>query len=347
MFGSPPGQNGSAWYYYLAEKTGEWNDRADLMRTYLEQSQYVYTEDAWGENAPEAYERNIQGAEMVIRSWADTVSSPLANKYTWYIDGSLAQAIQHLTGKEPDFYLADVRAAGQVRMVRAEDALAADFHVRLFNRKWIEGMMKEGYAGADQMAVHVSNMLGWEIMRAGSVSAENWQEVVNVYVRDSQNLQIREWFDQENPQAFQGLTQILLETIRKGYWQPDAATVRELAEAHAQSVVRHGANGGIRGGGNAAFQKFIHEILNVPGNAPAQTLLANYDQARKATRPAQESPAAPATPPAPAAETVTGEKLAPVPAGGPGRHVLPWVAAGFVVLALAGYGFIRRKGAIQ
>ena len=346
MYGSPPGQNGSAWYYYLAEKTGEWNDRADLMRTYLEQSQYVYTEGCWGENAPEAYERNIQGAEMVIRSWADTVSSPLANKYTWYIDGSLAQAIQHLTGKAPEFYLADVRDAGQVRMVRAEDALAADFHVRLFNRKWIEGMMQEGYAGADQVAVHVSNMLGWEIMREGSVSADNWQEVVNVYVRDSKNLHIREWFDRENPQAFQGMTQILLETVRKGYWTPDAATVREIAEAHAQSVIRYGSNGGIRGGGNAAFQKFIQDALNVPGDAPAQALLANYNAARKASTPAPEKPA-PATPPAPAVETVTGEKLAPVPAAGCGRRMLPWALAGIVVLVLAGYGFIRRKGAIQ
>ena len=344
MFGSPPGQNGSAWYYYLAEKTGEWNDRADLMRTYLEQSQYVYTEDAWGENAPEAYERNIQGAEMVIRSWADTVSSPLANKYTWYIDGSLAQAIKHLTGKEPEFFLADVRDADQVRMVRAEDALATDFRVRLFNRKWIEGMMKEGYAGADQVAVHVSNMLGWEIMREHSVSAENWQEVVDVYVRDRKNLRIREWFDQNNPQAFQGMTQVLLETVRKGYWSPDAATVREIAEAHARSVVRYGKNSGIRGGGNAAFQKFIQGVLDVPGDARAQALLAEYRATRTAAAPtAEPAPAAPA----PETRTVTGHKLEPVPAAPRWRRAGVWLAAAGAFLGLLAYGFVRRKGTIQ
>lgn len=344
MFGSPPGQNGSAWYYYLAEKTGEWNDRADLMRTYLEQSQYVYTEDAWGENAPEAYERNIQGAEMVIRSWADTVSSPLANKYTWYIDGSLAQAIKHLTGKEPEFFLADVRDVDQVRMVRAEDALETDFRVRLFNRKWIEGMMKEGYAGADQVAVHVSNMLGWEIMRENSVSAENWQEVVDVYVRDRKNLRIREWFDQNNPQAFQGMTQVLLETVRKGYWSPDAATVREIAEAHARSVVRYGKNSGIRGGGNVAFQKFIQGVLDVPGDARAQALLADY----RATRTAAASAAEPApAAPAPETRTVTGQKLEPVPAAPRWRRAGFWLAAGGAFLGLLAYGFVRRKGTIQ
>ena len=347
MFGSPPGQNGSAWYYYLAEKTGEWNDRADLMRTYLEQSQYVYTENAWGENAPEAYERTIQGSEMVIRSWADTVSSPLANKYTWYIDGSLAQAIKHLTGKEPEFFLADVRDADQVRMVRAEDALETDFRVRLFNRKWIEGMMKEGYAGADQVAVHVSNMLGWEIMRENSVSADNWQEVVDVYVRDRKNLRIREWFDRENPQAFQGMTQVLLETVRKGYWSPDAATVREIAEAHARSVVQFGKNSGIRGGGNVAFQKFIQGVLDVPGDAKAQALLAEYRATRTTAAPAPAEQVADVAHSRPESQTVTGEKLEPVAVAKSDWRARLWPAAGGVFLALLVYGFIRRKGTIQ
>ena len=281
---------------------------------------------------------------MVIRSWADTVSSPLANKYTWYIDGSLAQAIKHLTGREPEFFLADVRDADQVRMVRAEDALETDFRVRLFNRKWIDGMMKEGYAGADQVAVHVSNMLGWEIMRENSVSADNWQEVVDVYVRDRKNLRIREWFDQNNPQAFQGMTQVLLETIRKGYWSPDAATVREITEAHARSVVRFGKNSGIRGGGNVAFQKFIQNALDVPGDERAQRLLEEYRATRTAA--AQATEPTPAVP-APETRTVTGQKLEPVSPAPHWRRAGFWLAAAGAFLGLLAYGFVRRKGTIQ
>ncbi|MFH0880768.1 MAG: cobaltochelatase subunit CobN, partial [Lentisphaerota bacterium] len=357
MFGWPPGQNGSAWYYYLAEKTGEWNDRADLMRTYLEQSQYVYTENCWGENAPEAYGRIIQGSELVIRSWADTVSSPLANKYTWFVDGSLALAIKQLTGKEPEFFLADVRDAGQVRMVRAKDALETDFRVRLFNRKWIEGMMKDGYAGADQVAVHVSNMLGWQIMRENSVSPENWQEVVNVYVRDSKNLGLRKWFDQENPHAFQGMTQTLLETIRKGYWAPDAATIQEIAEAHAKSVIQYGKNGGLRGGNNVAFQQFMQKVLDVPGDARMQELFKDYQAARKrievapasapSTAPASAVPAMAQAAPAQAGpRQVSGEKLEPVPSAKEGLHVL-WLAAGFIAFVLLIYGFASQKGSVK
>ena len=351
MFGWPPGQNGSAWYYYLAEKTGEWNGREDLMRTYLEQCKYVYTENAWGENAPEAFDRTIQGSEMVIRSWADGVRSPLSDKYTWFIDGSLALAIKHLTGKEPDFYLADVRDSGKTRMIRSEDALQADFRVRLFNRRWIDGMMKEGYAGADQVAVHVSNMLGWTVMRENSVTAENWQEVTDVYVRDTKHLHIREWFDKENPHAFQGMTQTLLETVRKGYWKADEATIREIATAHAKSVIRYGNNGGLRGGGNHAFKDFLESALNVPGDPKAQALLAEYKVARQVTAPAPAVKPGTAKPEGTTsqnshvAKQVTGQKLETIKPAKAQSHV-PWLglAAGGLFLILLGIGFMHRKG---
>lgn len=351
MFGWPPGQNGSAWYYYLAEKTGEWNGREDLMRTYLEQCKYVYTENAWGENAPEAFDRTIQGSEMVIRSWADSVRSPLSDKYTWFIDGSLALAIKHLTGKEPDFYLADVRDSDTTRMVRAEDALQADFRVRLFNRKWIDGMMKEGYAGADQVAVHVSNMLGWTVMRENSVTAENWQEVTDVYVRDTKNLHIREWFDKENPFAFQGMTQTLLETVRKGYWKADPKTIREIATAHAKSVIRYGKNGGLRGGGNRAFQDFLESALDVAEDPKAQALLKDYKEARQATAPAPAVKSGGAKPNeakpnnSRVVQQVTGQKMEAVKPSTPLSR-FPWLglAAGGLFLVLLGVGFLRRKG---
>ena len=236
IFSHPPGQNGSASYYYLVERSGHWDSREELMQAYLAQVQHVYTEGMWGDSAPEAYDRQIQGTEIVLRNWSDRTTSPLSNKYTWYQGGSLAAAVKYLTGKEPEFLLTDVRDADDARMVSSEDALRKDFRVRLFNRKWIEGMMKEGYAGADQISVHVSNALGWKIMRPESVTDDQWAEIVDIYLRDSKQLSIREWFEAENPFAAQELEEVLLETIRKGYWQPEEAVVREIAVAYAQSV---------------------------------------------------------------------------------------------------------------
>jgi cobaltochelatase CobN len=241
----------------------------------------------WGEEAPEAYERQIQGTEIVLRSWSDRTTSPLSNKYTWFHGGSLAAAVKHLTGQQPDFILTDVRDADDARMISAEEALRKDFRVRLFNRKWIEGMMKEGYAGADQISVHVTNTLGWKIMRPDSVTDDQWQEIVDIYLRDSKQLSVREWFESENPFAMQELHEVLLETIRKGYWKPDGATIREIAEGYAKSVARHGASGGMRSGGNSKLNTFVRQTLEAAPTGDTADLVAAY-QAKLA-----ESEAAP------------------------------------------------------
>jgi len=296
IFGAPPGQLGSAGYYYLVERSGDWNSRDELMETYLGFSRYVYTESLWGREAAETYNRHIQGTDVLLRSWSDRTRSPLSNKYTWYKGGSLSLAIKHLTGREPDWFLSDVRDPDRASMVNAEDALRKEYRVRLFNRKWIEGMMKEGYAGADQIAVHVSNTMGWKIMRENSVSDDIWEQIVDIYLRDSRHLNIREWFEAENPFAFQEMTEILLETIRKGYWKPDEATIREIATEYARSVARHGEGGGLRGGGNKKLEAFVEQILRAPGNRDLEALLAKYKAKAHESSTAAKSSAAQPTP---------------------------------------------------
>lgn len=325
IFGYPPGQNGSAGYYYLVERSGEWDTREDLVKAYLEQERYVYTAGMWGEEAPQAYERQIQGTELVLRSWSDRTTSPLSNKYTWFHGGSLCLAVEQLTGKAPEFILADLRDSDDARLLSAEDALRKDYRVRLFNRKWIEGMMKEGYAGADQIAVHVSNTLGWKIMRPGSVQDDIFEEIVDTYVRDKRDLAIREWLEAENPFAFQEVTEILLETIRKDYWNAGETTRRELAEEYVRSVVRHGEGGGLRGGGNTKLEQFVERTLQDVGTPEIRQLLAQYEVRQKEAAAAQAAsadsglaPSRPFTSPAVASaagldgqETASNGQLAP------------------------------------
>ena len=276
IFGVAPGQIGGTGYYYLVERSGQWNTRKDLLDTYLGFSRYVYTEGLWGAHAPEAYGRQIQGSEVLLRSWSDRTRSPLSNKYDWYIGGSLSLAIEELTGRAPEWFLSDVRDPDRAGLVAAEDALRRDYRVRLFNRKWIEGMMKEGYAGADQIAVHVSNTMGWAIMRDGSVSDDVWNEIAAVYVRDKYGLSVRQWFEAENPYAFQDLSEVMLESSRKGYWKAEPGLLRQVAEQYARSVIRHGEGGGLRGGGNRKLEQFVAATLHSAQSAEMDQLAAQY-----------------------------------------------------------------------
>lgn len=330
IFGVEPGQYGSPGYSSFVQRSGLWSSREEVIEQYLAEVKHVYTKGIWGEKAPEAYDRQIQGTDTILRSWSDHMTSPLANKYAWLHGGSLALAVKHLTGKEPEYLLSDVRDFDKAGMIRAEDALAREFRVRLFNRKWIEGMMKDGYAGADQVSVMVTNAMGWEVVREGSIPQHTWKEIEAIYVRDTLGLSIREWFEAENPFAFQEMTATLLESIRKGYWKADAETTRRLAEAYARSVVRHGENGGLRTGGNTPLQGFVGRSLNNAGTPELAGLLTQYHAKLQgfaepttpapttvALGPAPGTGAAPTATPQPAAPKATASPPPGPPAAGP------------------------------
>jgi len=277
IFGYPPGERAQWAYWYFILRSGEWDTRQELVDAFLHWIKYVYTEGAWGEKAPEAFDRQILGTEVLVKSWSDRTTSPSSGSYFWSDAGSVALAVKHITGKEPEYILSDVHDPDHARLAQLEDALREDYRVRLFNRKWIEGMMKEGFAGADQMGKHVFNALGWKIMRENSITDDMWMEIVDIYVHDKKNLNIREWFDSVNPYAFQEVTQVVMEAIRKGYWAPDPAITQELAEAYAQSYIRHGGGGGIRGSGNnPKLKEFIEKTLEAPGTQEMNELVEKF-----------------------------------------------------------------------
>ncbi|SIO59444.1 cobaltochelatase CobN subunit [Singulisphaera sp. GP187] len=276
IFGVAPGEYGSPGNFAYIQQSGSWTTRDEVIAHYLSQAKNVYTKGHWGEPAPEAYDRQIQGTDTVLRSWSDHMTGPLANKYMWLHGGQLAMAVEHLTGKAPEFLLSDVRDFDRAGVIRAEDALAREFRVRLFNRKWIEGMMKEGYAGADQVADMVSNSMGWEVVREGSIPRQTWEEIDAIFMKDKLGLSIGQWFESENPFAFQELSATMLESIRKGYWKADAATTRRLVEAYARSVVRHGDNGGFRSGGNGPLRQYVERTLTNTGVAELAGLGNQY-----------------------------------------------------------------------
>jgi cobaltochelatase CobN len=237
-----------------------------------------------------------------------------------------------MTGRRPGYVFNDVRDPDKAGLINAEDALRREYRVRLFNRKWLEGMMKEGYAGADQVRFLVSNSFGWEVMRPGSVGNANWQEMKNVLVDDKLQLHMAEWFDRNNPHAYQDMTAVMLEAVRKGYWKADAATTQRLVTEYAKSVTRHGQSGHIRSGGNRALDGLVRGELKKMPAAMAKDLLAKYvariegQQQLAATEAAPgemaaatlASPvAAPAVPPAGVPEGKPDAASAPPPAAAP------------------------------
>ncbi|MEZ6014208.1 MAG: cobaltochelatase subunit CobN [Planctomycetota bacterium] len=372
MFGQPPG-GGNASYYYMTQRSGDWDDRQQLADAYFDLERFAYTEGAWGEEADLAFRSALRDSQYVLRSWADTTRGPTTDKYMWMHGGSLAAAVEFASdGRRPRFVLNDLRDMGRASLVEAEEALRRDFRVRALNRKWISGMMREGYAGADQLKVVTSNAFGWQVMRAGAIPDETFEQLADVYVRDRLGLGLKEFFARENPWALQGIAEDLLETARKGLWDARPETLADLATALVESRNAHGEGGGLLTAGNAALESFVSSYSRVAASAAdaaalpsdASSAAPSPSDASSASASPRPEPAPPdVTPPvkdagaesaaAPAAQ-VSGLEMRPEPEPAPPAGMPPpegarWgaelVAAG--ALLLIALGFVTRAGGVR
>lgn len=301
MFGGPPG-GANASYSYLVQRSGDWRDQQQLAEAWLAGEKYAYTDGAWGEAADLAFRSALKDSEYVLRSWADTTRGPTTDRYMWLHGGTLAMAIETLSGgKAPRFVMNDLRDMDRASLVDAEQALRRDFRVRALNRKWLEGMIKEGYAGADQLKVVTSNAYGWQTMRKGAIPDSTFEQLADVYVRDSLRLGLPAFFAKENPWALQGIAENLLETARKGLWNAKPATLALLADTLQQSRAAHGDGGGFTAAGNTALEQFVQAHATAPVDATAAKAAPTTNVV-----PATAAEAAPVATPATAAGAATG-----------------------------------------
>lgn len=278
IFGLAPGRESGGFIAYKVAQSGDWESRDEIVAQYLATHKNVFTEGAWGEEAVALYDAAIQGTHTVVRSWSDHMTGPLASRYTWLHGGSLSFAVEKMTGKRPEYIFSDVRDPDKASLINAEDALRREYRVRLFNRKWLEGMMKEGYAGVDQVRFMTANSFGWEVMRPGSVGQENWQEMKRVLIDDRLNLNLPEWMERNNPYAYQDTMAVMLEAIRKDYWHADSATKQQIAQAYAESVARHGMSGHMTSGGNKALDGLVRDELKGLSSPGSENLREQYAQ---------------------------------------------------------------------
>jgi cobaltochelatase CobN len=64
------------------------------------------------------------------------------------------------------------------------------------------------------------------------------------------------------------MTAVMLETVRKGYWDAAPETVEKIAKLHAELVAKHGASGSYETTGNKKLIEFIGALpLGEAGDA--------------------------------------------------------------------------------
>jgi cobaltochelatase CobN len=207
----------------------------------------------------------LSGTEKVVHSSSTTLYGALDNDDMFMYMGGLAAAIRGIDGKSPELVVTNTRNPGKPEMTTMDKFIGTEFRSRYVNPTWIEGMKKEGYAGAGAMREFVEYMWGWDATVPELVDDAMWKETFDVYVQDRHNLGMKQFFDSKSPFAYQDMTARMVETVRKGYWKADADTQKKLLEEYVESVNKYGASGAETTSGNARLQKYVMEQGKLAG----------------------------------------------------------------------------------
>ena len=76
--------------------------------------------------------------------------------------GGLAAAVRSIDGASPELIVTNTRDPGRPEMTAIDKFIGAEFRSRYVNPTWIEGMQREGYAGAGEMRAFVEYLWGWD-----------------------------------------------------------------------------------------------------------------------------------------------------------------------------------------
>jgi len=244
---------------------------AKLAELYLAKMQYAYGPDSktWGRAdlagaQVNLYAEQLRGTEGALLSRSSNLYGMLTTDDPFQYLGGIALAVRHLDGKVPELMINNLRGGDSGRTELAAGFLAKEMATRQLHPGYIKNMMAEGYAGTLDINDAVNNFFGWTTVAREIVRDDQWQSLVEVYLRDKYDLGVREWFERENPQALAQVIERMLEAARQGYWQTDAQTLDELKQRYSDLQQRFDLQTT-----NAALAEFVGFGLNaVP--APAQ-----------------------------------------------------------------------------
>ncbi|GHT33068.1 hypothetical protein AGMMS49574_17940 [Bacteroidia bacterium] len=240
-------------------KNGDrWENEKEIADTYIHNMGAVYgSNKAWGQYQDGLLRAVLHNTDVVIQPRQSNTWGALSLDHVFEFMGGLNLSVRAVTGKDPDAYFADYRNRNNMRMQELKEAIGVESRSTVFNPAYIKEVMKGKASSASQITEVVTNTYGWNVMKPDVIDNEMWDTFYNIYVSDSYNLGVQQYFKQQNPEAMQEITAVMMETARKGLWKASGQQLADLAKLHTGLVNEFGASGSGFAGSNEKLQDFI------------------------------------------------------------------------------------------
>lgn len=241
VFGGVNGNYGSG-IQSMVEAGDRWENESEIASTYMNNMGAIYgSEEQWEQMREYAFEAALTRTDAVVQPRQSNTWGALSLDHVYEFMGGMNLAVRNVTGKDPEAYLSDYRNRNHVRMQEVKEAIGVESRTTILNPAYIKEKMKGGAGDAANIAETITNTYGWNVMKPEAIDDELWDGIYDTYIKDSQNLGVKEYFKDKNPAAIEEMTAVMLETARKGMWNASPEQIKELADLHTEVVKEFGA----------------------------------------------------------------------------------------------------------
>jgi cobaltochelatase CobN len=237
VFGDRPGAYGCGVSTLVSSQ--KWETQEDLSDVYISWGSYAYSKKVYGRSVPERFKARLSQIQATVKN-QDSREYDILDCDDWYdVHGGMIVSVKTLSGKVPRSFCGDSSDPNRVKVRTTAEETCHVFRTRLLNPKWIDSMVRHGYAGAGTLSKTLDDVMGWD---ATVEVVEDWmyEDLANKYVLDKK---MQEWLKDVNPYALQNMVERLLETRNRKLWNATEEMKKELQRLYLEiEGVIEGAN---------------------------------------------------------------------------------------------------------
>lgn len=228
IFSNPPGVyvTGVA----LAVHASAWETEKDLVDIFMTTHGYAYGKEYAGQLKPEQFARNLSTVNVTFDK-TGTDSCDLLGCCCYFGNhGAMTTAARHYNPDDVKVYYGDTREPDHPYVHDMADEIRRMVRAKILNPKWIEAMKKAGYHGAASVSTRTEHIMGWQ---ASTKEVDNWvfDEIAKTFVLDPE---MKQFFEEKNPYAFEELTRRLLEANQRELWDADPEVLEGLKNTYLE-----------------------------------------------------------------------------------------------------------------
>lgn len=240
IFGGVNGNYGTG-IQEMVEAGDKWENESEIAKVYLNNMGAVYGDsEKWGAFTEGLFEAALQNTDVVIQPRQSNTWGPLSLDHVYEFMGGLTLTVRNVTGKDPEGYFNDLRNHHLTKVTEVKRSIGNEARTTILNPTYIKEMLAEGQGAANEISETIRNTYGWNVMKPNAIDDQLWNEIYDTYITDINHLGVQKFFDEKNPAAFQEITAVMLETIRKGMWDATPEQISNIAKIHAQSIEKYG-----------------------------------------------------------------------------------------------------------